>query len=262
MPPTWKEPLVTRTAAARPDADALTHVAVVVPARNEERLLGTCLSSVVRATEALGRIRPDVSVVVVVALDACTDRSARVAAGYPSVSVVTTSGGVGRARALGVDHAVHLARCRTAAAGDRVWIACTDADSRVPEDWLILHVQLAEAGADAVVGPVEPENDPEPAALSRWVRARHEAGGHQRVHGANLGVRLSTYRAAGGFRSLLANEDVALVEAVRRVGGRVEETPAGVVTSLRDTARAPEGFGPYLHDLGRTASWESIVDIG
>ncbi|WP_323097464.1 glycosyltransferase family A protein [Intrasporangium sp. YIM S08009] len=254
---------MTRTSAPTARPTALTHVAVVVPARNEERLLGACLSALARATSALERQRPDLEVAVVVALDACTDRSARVAAGYPWVRVVTTSGGVGPARAAGVEGAVRLIGCRDAAAGDRVWVACTDADSRVPEDWLAVHVGLAEAGADAVVGTVEPDEGLEPAVLARWVRAHDLADGHRHVHGANLGVRLSTYRAAGGFRSLLAHEDVALVDAVRQVGGRVEATAAGrVVTSSRDTGRAPEGFAHYLRELRVATPWESVVDLG
>ncbi len=254
---------MTRTTIATPRPEALTHVAVVVPARNEERLLGACLSALSRATRSLARERPDVGVAVVVALDACTDRTARVAAAYPSVRVVTTSGGVGRARAAGVEGAVRLIRCHDAAAGDRVWVACTDADSRVPEDWLAVHVGLAEAGADAVVGTVEPDDRLDPPVLAQWVRAHDLADGHRHVHGANLGVRLSTYRAAGGFRSLLAHEDVALVEAVRRVGGRVEATAAGrVVTSSRDTGRAPEGFAHYLRELRLATPWHPLVDLG
>jgi glycosyltransferase involved in cell wall biosynthesis len=256
--------VTTSTARTRtPRPDALTHVLVVVPARDEERLLGACLSAIGRATRHLADVRPDVAVVVVVALDACTDRSARVAAGHPWARVVTTAGGVGRARAAGVDHAVRLSGYHDAAAGDRVWVACTDADSRVPEDWLAVHVGLAESGADAVVGTVEPDDGLEPAVLARWVRAHDLADGHRHVHGANLGVRLSTYRAAGGFRSLLAHEDVALVEAVRRVGGRVESTAAGrVVTSSRCTGRAPEGFSHYLRELRLTTPWQSAVDLG
>ncbi|WP_076258647.1 glycosyltransferase [Intrasporangium flavum] len=254
---------MTRTTDPAVRPGALTHVAVVVPARDEERLLGACLSAVERASRVLADLRPDVGVVAVVALDACTDRSARVAAAHPTVHVVETSGGVGRARAAGVEAAVRLIGCRDAAAGDRVWVAGTDADSRVPEEWLAVHVAMAEAGADAVVGLVEPDDDLEPAALARWVRAHDRADGHRHVHGANLGVRLSTYRAAGGFRSLLAHEDVALVDAVRRVGGRVEATASGrVVTSSRLTGRAPEGFSHYLRDLARAVQPQPAVDIG
>jgi glycosyltransferase involved in cell wall biosynthesis len=254
---------VTRTTARTPRSETLTHVAVVVPARDEERLLGSCLSAIERATRTLADLRPDIAVVAVVALDECTDRSARVAAAHPAVRVVETSGGVGRARAAGVEHAVRLTGRRDAAAGDRVWVACTDADSRVPEEWLTVHVAMAEAGADAVVGLVEPDDDLEPAVLARWVRAHDRADGHRHVHGANLGVRLSTYRAAGGFRSLLAHEDVALVDAVRRVGGRVEATASGrVVTSSRLAGRAPEGFSHYLRELARTTPLQPAVDLG
>ena len=254
---------MTRTAAPTPRPEGLTHVAVVVPARDEERLLGACLSALEGTTRALADLRPDVGVVAVVALDECTDRSARVAAAHPWVHVVETSGGVGRARAAGVEAAVRAIGCRDATAGDRVWVACTDADSQVPKEWLAVHVAMADAGADAVVGLVEPDDHLEPAVLARWVRAHDRTDGHRHVHGANLGVRLSTYRAAGGFRSLLAHEDVTLVDAVRRVGGRVEATASGrVVTSARLTGRAPEGFSHYLRDFARVAQRQPIVDLG
>ena len=55
-------------------------VVVAIPARNEEALLVDCLRSVEVATDAFRRARPEIPVEVVVALDRCTDSSARVAA--------------------------------------------------------------------------------------------------------------------------------------------------------------------------------------
>ena len=74
-------------------------VVVVVPVRNEERLLGRCLATVQHAAARARAARPPVQVDVVVALDRCTDGSARIAAaagpvqrGADGVDVVAGSG--------------------------------------------------------------------------------------------------------------------------------------------------------------------------
>ena len=54
-------------------------VVVVVPVRNEERLLGRCLATVQHAADRVRAARPPVRVDVVVALDRCTDGSAEIA---------------------------------------------------------------------------------------------------------------------------------------------------------------------------------------
>ena len=69
-------------------------VVVVVPVRNEERLLGRCLATVQHAAARARAARPPVQVDVVVALDRCTDGSARIAAAaFSSVSVSPTRTG-------------------------------------------------------------------------------------------------------------------------------------------------------------------------
>ena len=131
-------------------------------------------------------------------------------------------------------------------------VATTDADSVVPRHWLVGQLRLAARGAGLVVGTVQPQPaDLGPEVLEAW-RARHSTSdGHAHVHGANLGFTLPAYRAAGGFRPLAVHEDVALVEAMDRVGiERVATGALPVLTSGRHVGRAPDGFAAYLHDLG------------
>jgi glycosyltransferase involved in cell wall biosynthesis len=222
----------------------LRSVLVVVPVRDEEDLLPGCLGALHRAVGHLRGLRGDLAVEVVVVLDGCTDASASIARAAGFRTVVTGGVGVGAARRAGADVAPR------GVPAARTWLACTDADSTVPVGWLTRQVTLAEAGADVVVGTVRPRlDDLSPDRASAW-RASHAPGvanGH--VHGANLGIRLSVYRAAGGFAALPEHEDVALVEAARGVGAHVVADAAGeVLTSARLVGRTPGGYARHLRD--------------
>jgi hypothetical protein len=224
-------------------------LAVVVPARDEERLLPACLDSIEASAAALRRARPDVPVRIFVVLDACRDGSAEVVRSHPGVvAVATLAGCVGVARATGVDEA---ARWRSASGAPSLWVASTDADSVVPPHWLTAHLRWAEEGLGLVVGTVVPRpDDLSPEVLAAWEERHSTADGHEHVHGANLGFSLDAYRAAGGFPPLPVHEDVDLVTAMRAAG--VPHLATGtipVVTSGRRDSRTPGGFAHYLDDL-------------
>ena len=77
-------------------------------------------------------------------------------------------------------------------------------------------------------------------------------GSHSHVHGANLGLRASTYVAAGGMPALALAEDHALLDAVIGVGAIVARTSAvRVTTSARRAGRAAGGFSDFLASLDR-----------
>ncbi|MGZ4663234.1 MAG: hypothetical protein ACXVYB_18350, partial [Arthrobacter sp.] len=134
----------------------------------------------------------------------------------------------------------------------RTWLANTDADSAVPENWLVRQLELADAGADAVLGSVEP--DPagmDPAIRRRWLDKHPFREDHPHIYGANFGVRASAYLAAGGFPLLRVHEDRILVERLRHRAFTVVATDSmRVLTSGRTHARAPHGFAAYLRALG------------
>jgi len=226
---------------------SLRWVGVVVPARDEEDLLPGCLDALdVARREASRRHGVDVDVVVV--LDGCRDRSADVVARAPGVLAVPGPGlGVGPARAAGVAALLRRHRHRAAEVG---WLSTTDADSRVPADWLVRQVSLADAAADVVLGTVVVDDwGGLPESAERQWRATYVArDGHGHVHGANAGLRLDTYLAVGGFADLDRDEDVALAAATahRRV---VRTASIPVVTSARVRSRAPGGFADHLARL-------------
>lgn len=225
-------------------------LAVVVPARDEERLLPACLDSLARATQELSTAHPEIRCRVLVVLDSCTDGTAAVVAGRRGVTAVPVAvGQVGAARSAGVEAAAGWAGGADPA---RVWIASTDADTVVPPHWLTAQVGLAADGHALVVGTVLPDpRDLTDLEHALWLE-RHALGdGHEHVHGANLGFTLAAYRAVGGFPHLPVHEDVELVRALRRSGVPwIAVGGLAAVTSGRRSARAPHGFAAYLGGLG------------
>ncbi len=226
----------------------IDRVAVVIPARNEQQRLGRCLEAVAAARRELIEFRPQVSVQVTVVLDRCTDGSADAVRTHTGVrGVVSTAGMVGAARRIGVRDALTGLGIHR----DRTWIACTDADSVVPPDWLLRHTEIADQGADLLLGTVLPDRSelsgPE---FEEWLSRHPQHDGHPYVHGANLGVRAAAYLRVGGFQRVSEHEDVMLADAVRSVGRRVVSTAdCPVVTSARVHGRTPGGFAGYLAAL-------------
>ena len=214
----------------------IARIGVVIPARDEEQLIGAALHAVDRAAR---RVALDVRVIVVA--DRCTDSTADIARRLGAeVIELDGEGGVGRARAVGSDRALALGAD---------WLAHTDADSTVPANWLVEHCHRAERGADVVIGTVRPRfTDLSAHHIRAWLTThpRGQSLGH--VHGANLGIRSSAYVVAGGFHPLLEHEDVELVERLRAVGRMVETDVAEVITSGRRWGRTGGGYAGYLRE--------------
>lgn len=213
-------------------------IGVVVPAHNEQALLGDCLEALLCAADDAGE-----EVRILVVLDACTDRSREIARACGVQTLAIDAGNVGYARHAGAAHLLDQ--------GVR-WLACTDADSRVPRNWL--RQQLA-FNADAVCGTVSIEEwDPQHSAevRQRYQNLYQPGEGHRHIHGANLGVCAQAYRRVGGFRPLAVHEDRYLIEDLQRSGASIVWTALnGVRTSSRLDCRARGGFGDYLKALAQ-----------
>jgi glycosyltransferase involved in cell wall biosynthesis len=224
-------------------------VAIVIPAANEETLIGPCLDAIAAARSQVRRhaaIALEIRTVVV--LDSCTDATESAAREHDGVETVACSvGRVGAARALGVRHL--LARC-TSALSD-TWIANTDSDSQVPTHWLTHMVHEADRGAHLVLGTVLPADGLSPLAHRRWLDHHKTGDGHGHIHGANFGIRADVYQALGGWPPLASGEDVTLARQARaaRYFHTVRTGAIPVTTSARLTGRAPHGFADYLQDL-------------
>lgn len=226
----------------------LRAVVVVVPAHDEEELLGRCLRSLAAAGAALREACPLLRTTTLVVLDSCSDDTAAVVTRHGVAALAVTARSVGTARREGVRAAVAALGPLPPAA---VWIASTDADTVVPTDWLVQQVAAADTGVGLVVGAVVPdERDLDPTTYAAW-HLRHGPTAPVAVHGANLGVRLAAYDAVGGFPPVAEHEDVLLVEALR-ARGVPEASGLPAVTSGRRYGRVGRGFAGYLRDLETT----------
>ena len=228
---------------------ALEAVLVVVPIHDEEALLPRCLDAL---SEAIALARSTASgapaVLVKLVLDSCSDDSAAIASRSGFDIIVADANNVGEARARGVALGLQ-------SLGDidpqAVWIANTDGDSCVPDNWLSEQIELAQQGADVMIGTVRPDfSDLSEAQRDAWARTHvpGEANGH--VHGANLGFRANRYLQAGGYPKLPEHEDVQLVSALRGLPGIAEVATDAccVLTSGRPVGRTPGGYARYLTD--------------
>jgi glycosyltransferase involved in cell wall biosynthesis len=218
-------------------------IGVIVPAHNEQDLLPHCLKSLHVAARhpALG----GEPVEILVVLDSCDDASGKVARGFDALTLSISARNVGHARRVGA--ACMLSR------GAR-WLACTDADSQVPADWLMQQLSFK---ADVVCGTVQ-VLDWEGHGVdtqTRYLDGYQACEDHRHIHGANLGICAKAYRRAGGFKPLTAHEDVGLVQALERSGAKIVWTALNSVsTSARSDPRAREGFGDYLKSLAVAAA--------
>lgn len=229
---------------------------VVMPIHDEEELIGAALSSLEYAMAALSKWELELRVIVV--LDACTDASAQLVEDWKQslrrkrnpleVSVTSCDRrNVGFARKLGCEKVLeHWADINST----RIWLATTDADSRVPKEWLRTQVLQHEAGVDLWCGRVSvlDWSSYRNATGSRW-RSQYELEPHP-VHGTSLGFNAEIYQAAGGFSPLRTGEDRALRRALVAKGAVVNyDLSARVVTSARRNARAPLGFANALGEI-------------
>lgn len=255
-------------------------VDIVIPARDEQVLLPRALASVersiavavdhLRAPQALSRRSPTcvpgvaldagaLDARVTVVADRCSDGTVAVARRHAHRVLEVRADSVGDARHRGCaapwgpgsELGAGGGPDGSGSAGSL--LLATDADSTVPEHWVIEHLRHREDGAEAVAGTVAVADwDERDAGLAERYRIEY-ARRDDHVHGANLGISREAYGALGGFRALPVGEDQDLIDRCRASGRRVDTcSSAPVVTSARRAARAPDGFSDYLNALELT----------
>lgn len=217
-------------------------IGVAVPVHNEEALLGDCLGALRVASEHAALAREPV--VILAVMDSCTDGSASIAASFGIETLCVNERNVGASRAAGARWLLDK--------GAR-WLSCTDADTVVSPSWIADQLALA---SDAVCGTVDVRDWTGHEGLPGLeVAFRHQYSdldGHSHIHGANLGVCATAYLKAGGFSPIRSSEDVALVQALQKIGARIAwSAKPRVATSARLEARAPRGFGHALSVMAR-----------
>ena len=223
--------------------DRVDRVAVVVPARNEARNIAASIRSVRSARDALGE---GITSTLTIVADTCDDATitAALAVIDPAVDrvIVCRAGNVGTARWIGTEAALQ----RHDGDVSRLWLAHTDADTRVPSSWLVQQLEHARRGAVGVAGVVhlDPSRSPSPGLVAAFGRSYLVAGdlSHAHVHGANLGMSAEAYRRAGGWRPLATGEDHDLWWRLRACGLIVTDSSLSVATDPRTVGRAPHDF--------------------
>ncbi len=219
-------------------------VGVVIPAQNEESTIEHCIRSV---HASLSKAGIEKRWIVVVA-DSCTDRTverARRALGAAGEVACVQVRSAGAARREGVAQVLRHWRNVDPA---RIWLANTDADTYVSEDWIAVQLAFADEGVTAVAGIVHLEGGSAAAhEVHRTTYLTAADGTHSHVHGANLSVRADAYEDVGGWSSLALAEDHCLWRRLRHRGWRVSSPISSVViTSSRLKGRARGGFADAL----------------
>lgn len=231
---------------------------VVVPARDEERMISACLTAL---SCQRGIDRGAYGVILV--LDDCHDQTepiARRIAAARGLQLELLHGageGSGAARSLGMDRAHR--RLMAAGRGGAL-IATTDADSQVAPDWLAAQLAAVRSGAEAIGGQVVLEetsaSDLDGATIEHRGqelerRLARVTGRGEREHphfaGASIGVTADAYGRAGGMRPLRSLEDEDFGRRLEEVGVPVRRLESvRVTTSARTDGRAERGLAADL----------------
>jgi cellulose synthase/poly-beta-1,6-N-acetylglucosamine synthase-like glycosyltransferase len=219
-------------------------VGVVIPAQNEQTTIESCIASVLTSLAGAG-----VDQWVVVVADHCADRTverARGALGSAGEVIEVSAGSAGAARRAGVARVLEHWANRDPS---HIWLANTDADTQVSDDWIAVQLGFADQGVTAVAGIVHLDSGGSSAAhqVYRDTYLTSADGTHSHVHGANFSVRADAYEDVGGWSNLALAEDHCLWTRLRRKGWRVSSPVSSVVTtSARLEGRAKGGFADTL----------------
>ena len=197
-------------------------VSVIVPARNEEACLQTCLESLTSQT--------GVAFEIIVVDDHSTDRTREIATSFPAVRVVDAGelpdGWTGKNNAV----------ITGASQARGQWLLFTDADTvHLPGSLAAALAEAQENGADLL------SYSPEQIAASFWematlpvvfaelarqyppAKVSDPASPIAAANGQFILIRRETYDAVGGHTAVADQilEDVALASAVKRSGKKI-----------------------------------------
>jgi glycosyltransferase involved in cell wall biosynthesis len=236
-------------------------VGVVVPVHNEAALLGDALDALKVAFTHLRNT--GIPSLLTLVFDSCDDKSVDVARqwtrGLSGRTALSVSAIISDARNVGVARSVGCAATLDHfhdQSPEHVWIATTDADSRVPRTWISEQIRHHEKGIDAWAGRVSLDGEGTRSdTLRRWQRAYDRE--IDPVHGASLGFNGAKYLAVGGFSPLETGEDRALLSALAASRATTHfDSSLRVLTSMRNQGRAPHGFAEAIHGFD---SWLGAI---
>ncbi len=266
--------------AVRP---GLSRCVVCIPARNEAERLPVLLASLAGQVGIARRLR------IVVVANNCTDgTAAAVRAGQASGAWPTLEIRLIEADLVGAQAHVGTAR-RWALDSGADWLAddgvpdgillTTDADARLPADWIAANLRALEQ-ADVVGGQlvIDADGDADPKLAELHARIERYWAGVRRLEdlldpppddpaprhgdhtGASLAVPAGLYRAVGGLPPLPCGEDNALVGLLRAHGARLRHCPdVRVMVSARHQGRVSGGMATEMARRARVLDGEAYL---
>ncbi len=238
-------------------------VSIAIPVQNEVERIGDCLA-------AFARQRAAPAFDVVLLLNGCDDGTQEAVAAFaPTMPFRLHAIERHLPAGSGAGHARRLAFAEAARRAPGAVLMTTDADARVPADWIARNLDALARGADAVAGravidPVEalrvPQRlhdddalecayaalldeiasiiDPDPA--DPWPR-------HDEHSGASFAVTAAAWNSVGGIPAVGLGEDRAFFQALRRIDARIRHDPAiRVIVSGRLEGRAAGGMADTM----------------
>ena len=245
--------------AAQPVSSAAASISIIIPALNEERMVGRCLESLVKMVFTRDRFE------VLVVDNGSRDKTLAIAESFQdrlNLRILQKANvRISALRNLGA----------RAATGDI--LAFLDADCLAPEDWLDRIVELAPADGAGVLGAhyLLPHD-------STWVgRTWHryqeapKSGEVSHVPAGDLIMRREDFLKLGGFdETIQTNEDYELCERARKSGMDVRAFPRigvvhlGTAQSLRVFFRKQAWHGThvikvFLRDVLKSHNRKAVV---
>lgn len=276
------------------------HAIVIIPACNEAQSLPHALDALAAQIDGNGRSLAPASFEVLLLLNNCTDSSFETAQAWHrshfqihlhtlQCSLPSEVAHVGTARRMLMNTAYERLSLLSLPVSVPQAILSTDADTVVAPDWIFRNLEAIAAGADAVGGWITllpPDLD----ALDRGTRTAYQADRQHQLlsarleslldpdpcdpwprhldhFGASLACTPRIYATAGGLPGVRPLEDLAFVDALRRIDARVRHAQeVRVFTSGRLQGRTEIGLSGQLriwHDdhldgrpqMAETADW-------
>lgn len=216
-------------------------IGIVIPAHNEAMTIAKCLASV---QSAIDQLPSTIKAYPLVVLDSCTDDTQKLVKATGVDYLCCNYHCVGQVRDIGIRYAIE---------NGATWLACTDADSVVPMDWLVQQIEhIIYQPTDMICGVVDIDSWAHltPQTREDYIAHYQDRMGHRHIHGANLSFNSEAYLAVDGFTHLPCHEDVDLVKKFEDQGYAITwSNRVRVLTSSRLKARATEGFAAFLANL-------------
>lgn len=233
-------------------------ISVVIPAYNEQALIGKCLNKLIDQGRSIGEI--------IVVDNGSTDDTAKIVSNYahrfPHIRLVEEPArGVANARNTGIEAANHEI------------VGRIDADTLVPPGWAdIIEGHLSEnLDTSAVTGMSTYHDSPigifRRLAIKLAIRLGLLGGQQCNLYGANMAIRRDVWKSVVEHATTRSDlhEDVDLALCMSKRGYRIDQlTNLNVEVSARRRAMSPVGMWEYhTHSIRtmRNQGWNITFPI-